>query len=770
MNNTSSAFSFLTSVTKDVTPNQVNVLSLMMLKTPADFRDFIDTFEKRLSKTSDEAIKAKCNENIELAYNTLERMLKITQSVINLHEDEEVDTHIEEKEHIPADNADNTSTEKDETQQQSQQVIEKSAVMRIVRDDKELNELYGKFKTLRIEDINKLIKEQESLEKATEMATYLLCNGFYKANKPKKQSKDRVLKMVQDMWEKKTADSLASMDGNNTVSKEEQKRLDAIEKLEHEEMTNRIYSQLERRIGGGTEIKAINHEEAYKEYINKVGIDGLAIAVRHMAEEGLVSEAIEFGVWMLTKKRYIDAKPEENWDDVALDNFFTGAFDGLSSKVDIPEATIVEETKNAVAPASAESTTSKTEDSKQKGDTEHAGKAKNTVKYDVSFKDLYKLLDEESNKEGATVDSLKNFLKNYLSQNLEKKIERIDVEIANTDGGFEAAWDKEFNWVKAKLDSIAKKKAKEESKKIADSKKEEAIEKIATAQIKAHGEGVKSGEYGKKKLAGDLRKMLTKSNIELSVKEALHHAEVWFSKLVSDNKEATEPAKEENKEQPTIVDPVSSNNKESIPLTEESKDYKYLDEWVAFYQKYENTFRKVATAEVILKAFKDNKVFEKAGDETPLAWDEAQIESFFEKYNSTNKDTKPVDKVEPSKEEDNKKDADKAEQSAEDLAKKNNPLLFIERKDSIGFKKAIVELLSAEIASIVAETGKEATDRTVITKATSAVFILMKEALQDKKNSNSYCRKTYKGARDHELYNAINKIAIAAELKGFMKE
>jgi len=696
-------------VVKDMTEQNLNILKEILLTDPIKINSAIDMWTKRKSKASSPE-QARCERNIKNLYAILEEVVNTTMKVYNI--DSEKETTIETK----VETTDVVTTEEETTmvhqppvvQEVAEQTETHESKLRVVRDVEDPREKYKDL--IKTKTIEELISHFRTLpkEEATEAATFILGKGLYKAKKNKPWPTDRI------------ANWLVS-----TVFKEVQQQAEE----------TAISSNDEQDL-----------EEKYKEIANTLTLAEIGEKIRDLVKNDKFHDALEMATYILSKGLYIDAQKESlNWNTETITVFFEQSTAGLSSETAIPDA---EEVKDD-APF-----------------------------YDITYAEMYKHIDEASKEEGATMESLKAIYMDYLNTNTEKSIEKVDDLIKESNA--DQVWESLFAQTIQYRINEAKRKAelaKFEAEHVEE--KNQILEEFMESDIKANKEQLETEKEFALNTIKDLKKILidkgwtdtTLPNARDMVKELARRAAVNVKYFVrKDNTTEPTPLPETTEtntpDNVAIIGPEVSVNNKYPEIEDEVGKAKYLEDVHSIIIKYTEPDKVTAVLQLVTNAFLNKQIFEKSNDTEALNWTIEQVEDWFGKLNQTPivvKEEQTEDAVEEpvvDAETDISKPAEEATAAAEATEEVSEPKTdnpFYKIKDKEGFLNAVAD-------NIKKLQGEGVDVKTI--RSTMANLII--DARQHVKKS--FARNAYKKATPGELFNMINKVAIANNIEGFMNE
>lgn len=459
-------------------------------------------------------------------------------------------------------------------------------------------------------------------------------------------------------------------------------------------------------------------DEKYKDYVNNITLAQVGEKVRELVTNNKTFEALEFASYILSQKIYTDANKEDvEWTPETIQVYIDQVTSGLSSSTDIQDAQVVEESPF----------------------------------WDIMYKDVYEMINKASMEEGATIESLKAKFIAFLSENVEKSIEKIDDLIKESNA--ETVWEDLFaTTMSYRLNEIARKKTLEEFEQNHAEMKKQAADEFLETYIKGNKEKFEKGELMPSTGTLELKKILHEKGFILTTitdakelfKDLARRAALnvrWLKKEELPLPEATET---KASEPVAIIGPQVSVDNNFPEIKEEVEKAKYLEDMYFISKKYTDTDKKAVALQLITNAFLDKKVFEKSDSEQPLDWTLEQVEKWLQTEMKTEENL-PKDGPLVDAETDISK-------STEDESSNENPFLKI--KDKAGFIAAVVDVITTFKA--------ENMDVKLIRSNVAKMII------DAKRNKKSFARSNYKNVKEGELFQAINKIAINANIEGFM--
>jgi len=674
-------------VVKDMADTEINVLKEILLTDPIKIDAAIEVWTKRKQKAADDAERQRCDTNIENLYTILEKAISTTLSVYAIEKKEETNE--------VAKPVKEETTMVHEQPIQTEEVEQPTTALRVVRDDDELAKKYESIvKKLSVDDLGKHLQSL-SVADATEAAHYILGNGLYHATNPKK-------------WdEKKIAGFLKS-----AVFKKKNKKQVAEETA--------------------TTIDTL--EEKYKDVVNKLTLAEIGEKIKEYVANDKATEALEFATYLLSKKAYINADKEDlEWTYETITTYIDQIVSGMSSEINIEEATVVEE---------------------------------ESPFYDITYGEVYKLIDEKAQAEGATIESVKAFFVDFMNTNTEKSIEKIDdlIEQSNID----TVWADLFEQTIAyRIKSLNEKRQAEQFEKEHEELKTSILEKHLEENIIAKKKEYEEGTLKPTDGITEIKKLLIEkgfvnTNLQTAKQYFMDMARraainvKWLKPTPSPLPEATETT---NTEKVAFVSPNVSVDDKFPDIKAKVEAAKYLEDFYFLSREFVNDEDKNAyVLQLITNAFADKKVYETASSETPLDWTIEQVQAWL---NTEMRTEEPVQTVETEVTE------PVAETPVVDAQTDLNPKEETETND---FQNRFCAANNREkFISVLVDYIKELKSQDMDVKAIRSKCV---ENIQyaARNNKKSFARSSYKKAQIGELHNAINKIAINANIDGFMNE
>ena len=475
-------------------------------------------------------------------------------------------------------------------------------------------------------------------------------------------------------------------------------------------------------------------EEKYKDVVNKLTLAEIGEKIKEYVANDKATEALEFATYLLSKKAYINADKEDlEWTYETITTYIDQIVSGMSSETHIEEATVVEE---------------------------------ESPFYDITYGEVYKLVDEKAQAEGATIESVKAFFVDFMNTNTEKSIEKIDdlIEQSNID----TVWTDLFEQTIAyRIKSLNEKRQAEQFEKEHEELKTSILEKHLEENIIAKKKEYEEGTLKPTDGITEIKKLLIEKGF---VNTTLQTAKQYFTDMArraalnvkwlkptpSPLPEATEA---NPSEQVAFVSPNASVDDKFPDIKAKIEAAKYLEDFYFLSKEYVNDEDKNAyVLQLITNAFADKKVYETASSETPLDWTIEQVQAWL---NAEMKTEEPVQTVETEVKEtvaetpvvDAQTDLNPKEETVTDDVKSK----FCTANNKEKFISVLVDYI------------KELKSQDMDVKAIRSKCV---ENIQyaARNNKKSFARSSYKNAQVGELHNAINKIAINANIDGFMNE
>lgn len=475
-------------------------------------------------------------------------------------------------------------------------------------------------------------------------------------------------------------------------------------------------------------------EEKYKDVVNKLTLAEIGEKIKEYVANNKATEALEFATYLLSKKAYINADKEDlEWTYETITTYIDQIVSGMSSETHIEEATVVED---------------------------------ECPFYDITYGEVYKLVDEKAQAEGATIESVKAFFVDFMNTNTEKSIEKIDdlIEQSNID----TVWTDLFEQTIAyRIKSLNEKRQAEQFEKEHEELKtsilEKHLEENIIAKKKEYEEGVLKPTDG----ITEIKKLLIERGfVNTSLQTAKQYFMdmarratlnvKWLKPTPSPLPEATETT---NTEKVAFVSPNASVDDKFPDIKAKVEAAKYLEDFYFLSKEYASDEDKSAyVLQLITNAFADKKVYETASSETPLDWTIEQVQAWL---NTEMKTEEPVQTVETEVKE------TVTETPVVDAQTDLNPK---EETVTDDFKSKFCTANNKEkFISVLVDYIKELKSQDMDIKAIRSKCV---ENIQyaARNNKKSFARSSYKNAQVGELHNAINKIAINANIDGFMNE
>lgn len=479
-------------------------------------------------------------------------------------------------------------------------------------------------------------------------------------------------------------------------------------------------------------------EEKYKNFANELTLAQVGEQIKYYVTEGNAFQAVEFASYILINKLYkVDKEDSHDWTPESVQIFIEQVTDGMSSTIETEEAKVVDEEE---APF-----------------------------WDITYREVYKMIDDLANKEGMTLETLKNTFMKFMEENSEKSIETIDDLVKESD--LETVWTNLFDsTMKFKLTSLWEKRNAEKFEIDNEALKKEVVKDFVESYLNPGKDKIESGEITVWTAISELKKRLHEKGFKSvglpeaknTLKELAEQAAFSQSilKKLTPSPKSTETKNPENVAIVGAQVPVDDKYPE---IKEEVEKAKYLEDMYYTAKKYISDPDKNAyVLQLVTNAFLDGKVFNNAKDTEPIKWDLAQITSWL----STNIEI-PEETTEESKE----KPVVDAETDISKSDEESNPPAEEETTSDINeYQKAIHKAHNGEgfrlaIGNFIKHCKEQGDDvKTIRTKCVSEIEYARSN------NKKSFARSSYKRAQVGELHNAINKIAINAEIEGFMNK
>lgn len=475
-------------------------------------------------------------------------------------------------------------------------------------------------------------------------------------------------------------------------------------------------------------------EEKYKDVVNKLTLAEIGEKIKEYVANDKATEALEFATYLLSKKAYINADKEDlEWTYETITTYIDQIVSGMSSETHIEEATVVEE---------------------------------ESPFYDITYGEVYKLVDEKAQAEGATIESVKAFFVDFMNTNTEKSIEKIDdlIEQSNID----TVWTDLFEQTIAyRIKSLNEKRQAEQFEKEHEELKTSILEKHLEENIIAKKKEYEEGTLKPTDGVTEIKKLLIERGfvntslqtakqyfMDMARRAALNVK--WLKSTPSPLPEATEA---NTSEQVAFVSPNASVDDKFPDIKAKIEAAKYLEDFYFLSKEYVNDEDKNAyVLQLITNAFADKKVYETSSSETPLEWTIEQVQAWL---NTEMKTEEPTQTVETEVTE------TVAETPVVDAQTDLNPK---EETVADDFKTKFCAANNREkFISVLVDYIKELKSQDMDVKAIRSKCV---ENIQyaARNNKKSFARSSYKNAQVGELHNAINKIAINANIDGFMNE
>ena len=478
--------------------------------------------------------------------------------------------------------------------------------------------------------------------------------------------------------------------------------------------------------------ESISLDEKYKDSINKYTLAEIGEKIRNYVSNDKATEALEFATYILSKKAYIDAEKEDiEWTLESITTFIDQVVTGMSSEVVIEDAKVVEE---------------------------------NTPFWDITYNEIYSIIDKAALQEGATLESVKNTFVEFMNANTEKSIEKIDdlVKESNLD----TVWNDLFAQTIEYRISVRKEKedlAKFEKENV--EQKETILEDFCKTNIIGKKTELEEQRDFALLTIKDLKKRLVEAgwkNTDLTiardlVKKLAEKVGVnvkYFIEKKKEPEQSPSPSETETNtpEKMVIIGPQVSVDNKFPEIREEIENAKYLEDVYFLSKKYITDEDKNAyVLQLIANAFADKKVFETANSTEPLDWTIEQVQTWL---NSGIETEKPL--VDAQTDINPKIEETPVENAVVD-PKNEWKKIFCAANKREKFINAVVDFIKKS-----KDEGKD-----IKTIRSETVELIQYAARNNKK---SFARSSYKNAQEGELHNTINKIAINAEIEGFMNE
>lgn len=466
-------------------------------------------------------------------------------------------------------------------------------------------------------------------------------------------------------------------------------------------------------------------EDKYKDYVNNLTLSQVGERIQQLVAEDKGMEAVEFATYILINKLYVKSDQEPmDWTNETVAVYIEQVTNGMSSEVVIPEAEEV-------------------------------------PFWDITYNEVYSKIQEASTKEDATIDSLKALFMDILNENTGKSIERIDDLIKESNA--EQVWNDLFNSTFTyRLNEVKAKKQQEQFEKDHAQMKEEVLEEFAKTYIAPNKEKFENGEL---KPAADgvipLKKHLVEKGFTLTTLQTAkdHFMDLarraavnvkWLGKPIEKTEPIPLPETTETQapEPVAIIGPEVAVNNNYPEIKEEVEKARYLEDMYFISRKYTDADKKATALQLITNAFTEKKVYEKSDSEQPLDWTLEQIDSWLQTEMQVEPKTdQPLVDAETdiSKEPEEVIEEPKTDKTA-------NPFFKAKKKDQF-------------IAAVVDSAIYLKSENKDIKEIRSTIAHMIMDARKEK---HSFARSAYKGANEGELYQAINKICINANVDGFM--
>lgn len=475
-------------------------------------------------------------------------------------------------------------------------------------------------------------------------------------------------------------------------------------------------------------------EEKYKDVVNKLTLAEIGEKIKEYVANDKATEALEFATYLLSKKAYINADKEDlEWTYETITTYIDQIVSGMSSETHIEEATVVED---------------------------------ECPFYDITYSEVYKLIDEKARTEGATIESVKAFFVDFMNTNTEKSIESIDDLIKQSN--IDTVWADLFEQTVAyRIRSLNEKRQAEQFEKEHEELKTSILEKHLEENIIAKKKEYEEGTLKPTDGITEIKKLLIeKGFVNTSLQTAKQYFMdmarratlnvKWLKPTPSPLPEATEA---NASEQVAFVSPNASVDDKFPDIKAKVEAAKYLEDFYFLSKEYVSDEDKNAyVLQLITNAFADKKVYETSSSETPLEWTIEQIQAWL---NTEMKTEEPVQTIETEVTE------TVAETPVVDAQTDLNPK---EETVADDFQTKFCTANNKEkFISVLVDYIKELKSQDMDVKAIRSKCV---ENIQyaARNNKKSFARSSYKKAQIGELHNAINKIAINANIDGFMNE
>lgn len=776
-------------VVKEMADQEINVLKEILLTDPTRINSAIDIWTKKKQKASPEE-QARCDKNIANLYDILEKAIETTLKVYDIESNQVAETTDEvvsttEKEptmvHQPP-----TATEEPETQQEDRS----KTALRIVKDNDDLAEKYKDIiKKLSVDDLKKHLITLTQ-EDANQAAHYILSNGLYHATNPKRWNDKKVNGFLKE------------------VAKAKAKK----------EGVQKIVSE------------SVNLDEKYKDSIGKYTLAEIGEIIRDYVSNDKAAEALEFATYLLSKKAYKDSEKEDiEWTSEAITTFIDQVVTGMSSETTIEEATIVSDEselqkkykglegkltldviskkifklhKDGKSEEALELATYLLTDKKYKGADEDDlewtnekiiayvkkitdGITENSTEseidteapfYDITSSELYTKIHTECNKEGATKESVKQWFLSFAEKNSEKSIQPI-TSLLKKGNTLDEIWNKQYDLLVDHIFEGIAKNAELEAKRQNEVKEKEAIlADFESTYLPEKKKDIESGTIRLRDVIVDLKqKMIDKGitpdgvfTLANTIKDLAYRAaiNVKWAKTPEETPSQSE-TETDSPESVAIIGPKVSVDDKFPEIKAEVENAKYLEDMYFLSKKYTSDEEKNAyILQLIANAFADKKVFETSKAEQPLDWTIEQVQAWLNTEMTT---TEAV--VDAQTDLNPKTDDSETEEVAEDVVNTDKESNVEQTKESKSeWQKTFCAANNREkFVNAVVDFVKKSKEEGKEIKAirSECAELIQFAARNDKK---SFARSSYKRVQIGELHNAINRIAIAAEIDGFMNE